>query len=255
MDHILYTFQLIGLGGLAGVLPLYIGMSVALVMLKTLQGAHKSLLMGFTSGVLFYLFFEVMHEAVEFTDVQDVVSWVILTVSLAGSLLGLVTVEQRLRGSSHQTPNVLFLPYMVALGLGLHNLGEGLAIGGSYAQGKWALSGLLVGGFTFHNATEGIAIMGPEGRSHHQLKHILWLGLLAGGPTCLGTVISGFWVSPYLLIAFYSAAAGSLLYVLIALLGVSPSGQRFQTATGITAGIIVMYVTGMFLALLLGFRS
>jgi ZIP family zinc transporter len=145
---------------------------------------------------------------------------------------------------------------MIATGMGLHNLGEGLAIGASYAQGQWALSGLLVGGFALHNGTEGFGIMGPVGRTPIRLKDILLLGLLAGGPTVLGTMISGYGVSPYLSIAFYTLAAGSLLYVIVSLVALSYTGERrLQTATGLFLGVSLMYLTAMILTLLVGAKT
>jgi ZIP family zinc transporter len=145
---------------------------------------------------------------------------------------------------------------MIALGMGLHNLGEGLAIGASYAQGRWALSGLLVGGFALHNGTEGFGIMGPVGRTPLRLRDIILLGLLAGGPTVLGTMISGHGVSPYLSIAFYTLAAGSLLYVIVSLVALSYTAERrLQTATGLFGGIGLMYITSMVLSLLIGTRT
>ncbi|RMH37684.1 MAG: zinc transporter ZupT [Nitrospirae bacterium] len=237
-------------------MPLFVGMAIALAMLWTLPRTHRSLMMGFSIGVLLYLFFEVMHEAVEFTAANDFGTWLIFTVSLVVSFIGLVYLEQHLSGSEPRNPDGLFLVYMIALGLGLHNFGEGLAIGGSFAQGQWVLSSLLVGGFTLHNATEGFAIMAPAGRQHHRIKHIMLLGLLGGGPTCLGTLISGYFLSPYVSIAFYTMAAGSLLYVIVSLSALpSATAHRLHTATGITAGICMMFITGMILALLVGFRS
>jgi len=256
MDQDQTLLELIGLGSIAGVIPVYLGLAVALLTIKVLDRAWDRFVMGLSTGILVYLFFDLMHEAVELTGARDMVSWAIFLGSLFVSFVGLVAFEQREQRRNGPTINPLFLPYMIALGMGLHNLGEGLAIGASYAQGQWALSSLLVGGFALHNGTEGFGIMGPVGRTPLRLKDILLLGLLAGGPTVLGTMISGYGVSPYLSIAFYTLAAGSLLYVIVSLVALSYTGERrLQTATGLFLGVSLMYLTAMILTLLIGART
>lgn len=253
MDHHQPLLQLIALGSIAGVLPVYLGIAVAILVVKMLDRAWERFLIGLSAGILIYLFFDVMHEAVELTNPRDILSWAILLSSFFVSFVGLVAIEHRGQRRNGPAINPLFLPYMIALGMGLHNLGEGLAIGASYAQGQWILSGMLVGGFALHNGTEGFGLMGPVGRTPLRLKDMVLLGLLAGGPTCLGTVISGYAVSPYLSIAFFTLAAGSLLYVIISLVALSyTAGYRLQTATGLFVGLSVMYITGMMLTLLMG---
>ena len=97
---------------------------------------------------------------------------------------------------------------MIALGMGLHNLGEGLAIGASYANGEWVLSAMLVAGFALLNGTEGFGIVAAAGKSTMTASDVLQLGLLAGAPTCLGAVLSGQGLSSYFTI---SAASASLM--------------------------------------------
>jgi ZIP family zinc transporter len=248
--------HLIGLGGIAGILPVYFGIAVAIVAVKMLNRAWERFLIGLSAGILVYLFYDVMHEAVELTSARDILSWTILLGSLFVSFVGLVAFEQCQQRRNGQIASPLFLSYMIALGMGLHNLGEGLAIGASYAQGQWALSSLLVGGFALHNGTEGFGIVGSVGRTPLSLKDLVLLGLLAGGPTCLGTVISGYGVSPYLSITFYTLAAGSLLYVIISLIALSYAAERrLETAVGLFLGVSVMYVTAVALTLLVGTRT
>ncbi|MEK6803015.1 MAG: zinc transporter ZupT [Nitrospirota bacterium] len=228
---------------------------MASLALTALNQAWGRFLTGLSVGTLLYLFFDMMHEAMELTGVRDILPWTILLGSLFVSFVGLATIEERRQtNTSDTTP--LFLPFMIALGMGLHNLGEGLAFGASYAQGQWALSSLLVGGFALHNGTEGFGIMGAVDRTPLSLNDIVLLGLLAGGPTCFGTVISGYGVSPYLSITFYTLAAGSLLYVIVSLIALSyTTGRRLHTAMGIFVGIGLMYTTGMILSLLIGAKA
>lgn len=253
MDEHQTLLQLLALGSVAGLLPVYLGIAVASLAMTALNRAWERFLIGLSAGILVYLFFDVMHEAVELTGARDILSWVILLGNFFVSFVGLVAIEEHGRRRNGPPMNPLFLPYMIALGMGLHNLGEGLAIGASYAQGQWALSGLLVGGFALHNGTEGFGIMGPVGRTPLSLKDIVLLGLLTGGPTCLGTVISGYGVAPYLSLSCYALATGSLLYVIVSLVALSYTEEhRLQTATGMFAGIGLMYTTGMVLSLLIG---
>ncbi len=140
--------------------------------------------------------------------------------------------------------------------MGLHDLGEGLAIGASYAGGEWALSGLLVAGFALHNGTEGFGIVGAAGQSPITPRTALLLGLTGGAPTCIGTVLSGFAVSPYLSLVWYALAAGSLLYVVFALVAMtSTSSRKIHMAYGVWTGIALMAMTAMFLTLVGGHRS
>jgi ZIP family zinc transporter len=145
---------------------------------------------------------------------------------------------------------------MIAVGMGLHNLGEGLAIGASYGSGAYTLSALLVAGFGLHNGTEGFGIVSAAGKTPISWRDVFLLGLIAGLPTCIGTFLSGHGVSPYFSICFYALAAGSLLYVVLSLTVISYTAtRRVQVATGMLAGISLMYITAMVLALVSGVRS
>ena len=253
MDQYQTVLELVGLGMVAGLFPVYLGIAVALLVSKVMDRTWEAFLIGLTAGILAYLFFDLMHEAVELTGPRDIVSWAIFAGSLYLSFVGLVALEQRQHRRNRPAGHPLFLSYMIALGLGLHNLGEGLAIGASYVQGQWVLSGLLVGGFALHNGTEGFGIMGPAGRTPMRLQDLGLLGLLAGGPTCLGTVTSAYALSPYFSLLSYTLAAGSLLYVIVSLVPLSYAGEhRLRAAGGIFTGFIFMYVTGMVLMLLTG---
>jgi ZIP family zinc transporter len=245
--------QLIGLGGLAGVLPVYLGIGVALLIQQTLHPKRQGFLIGLSAGILLYLFFDLMHEATELTNPRDLASSATFLGGLCVSFLGLVAIEHRARGSAIHPA---FLAYMIALGIGLHNLGEGLALGASYTSGRWVLSALLLGGFALHNGTEGFGILGAAGKAPLSLNDIGLLGLIAGLPTCLGAVISGYTASPFLSLSSYTLAAGSLLYVIVSLVAYSYTGdRRMQTATGLFSGMSFMYITALILTFLLGVSS
>jgi len=242
--------ELIGLGVIAGVIPVYVGIFVALWLGRILPRSGEGFLLGLASGVLIYLFFDLMHESIELTTAQDPGSWVVFLSLLFCSFVGLAALEWSQVFGQGSMGRMLTLPYMIALGMGLHNLGEGLAIGASYANGEWVLSGVLVAGFALHNGTEGFGIIAAAGKTRLPWTEILLLGLIAGGPTCLGTVLSGSQMSPYLSLACYTFAAGSLLYVFVSLIALSYTAtRRLQVALGIFLGIGLMFITAMFLTL------
>ena len=246
----------IGLGAIAGLIPVYVGILAALFLGKVLPRTWESGLIGVANGVLVYLFFDLMHEATEQTGARDPVSWLVFLGSLGISFVGLVALESRQVFGGRAGNRVLSLPYMIAVGMGLHNLGEGLAIGTSYASGEYTLSLLLVAGFGLHNGTEGFGIVGAAGKTPISWRDVILLGLIAGLPTCVGTFLSGQGVSSYFSICFYSLAAGSLLYVILALTVMSYTAtRRVQVAAGMFAGISLMYVTAMVLTLVSGVRS
>jgi zinc transporter, ZIP family len=247
---------LLGLGAVAGVIPVYLGIGAALLLGKVLPRSWEGGLIGVATGVLVYLFFDLMHEAVELSGARDVLSWAVFLGSLGASLVGLVALESSQIFGGRPAGRLLSLPFMIAIGMGFHNLGEGLAIGASYANGEWGLSMLLVTGFALHNGTEGFGIVGAAGKTPVQWTDVFLLGLIAGGPTCVGTLLSGQGLSPYLSISFYTLAAGSLLYVILSLTAISyTASRRVQVASGIFVGIALMYVTAMLLALFGGIRT
>ena len=251
-----FLLNLIGLGFVAGVIPVYLGIVVALLLGKVLPRSWEGGLVGVATGVLLYLFFDLMHEAVELSGARDVLSWFVFLGSLGVSLVGLVVLESRQILGRIQGGRLLSLPYMIAIGMGFHNLGEGLAIGVSYAHGEWALSLLLVTGFALHNGTEGFGIVGASGKTPVKWIDVIFLGLIAGGPTCLGAMLSGQGLSPYWSISFYTFAAGSLLYVILSLAAIAYTAtRRVQMAIGLFLGISLMYLTAMFLALVGGIRT
>ena len=248
--------ELMALGTLAGVLPVYLGILVALTVARVVPRYVEKFLIGLATGILVYLFFDLMHEAVELTQARDRLSWTVFLGSLFVSFLGLVALEESQLRRERAWGQFLTLPYVIALGMGLHNFGEGLAIGASYANGEWTLSGVLVAGFALHNSTEGFGIVGSAGRAAIKWKDVVFMGLLAGAPTCLGTLLSGSESSAYATLVCYTLAAGSLLYVILSLIVMSYTAtRRMQVASGIFIGISLMFVTAMILTLVSGIRS
>jgi len=138
------------------------------------------------------------------------------------------------------------LSMMIAVGIGLHNFAEGLAIGNSAASNQLQLAVLLVIGFGLHNATEGFGIVAPlaaEGQMPTWAR-IGLLGLIGGGPTFLGTIVGQSVVNDTLAIGFLTLAAGSILYVVIELLAVARRmGRKELTTWGLLLGVFLGFVT------------
>lgn len=155
-----------------------------------------------------------------------------------------------LQEKMHQSSSIFSSPYhlatLIAVGIGLHNFSEGLAIGQSYASGTVALAIVLIVGFGAHNTTEGFGIAGPLTGSPERpkLSFLVKLGLIGGGPTFLGTVIGSLWVSQLTYVLFLSLAAGALVYVTLLM---------YNSARRQSGNDLIMI--GMFIGLLAGFLT
>jgi ZIP family zinc transporter len=140
------------------------------------------------------------------------------------------------------------LSLLIAIGIGLHNFGEGLAIGGSAATGQIGLAAVLVIGFALHNGTEGFGIVAPlaaEG-DRPSWGFLLLMGLIGGGPTFLGTAVGRQFTSDAMSVIFLTLAAGSILYVVIQLLGVAhKNGRKHLLYWGVLTGLAAGFVTDM----------
>ena len=137
---------------------------------------------------------------------------------------------------------------LIAVGIGLHNFGEGLAIGGSAATGAIGLATVLVIGFALHNGTEGFGIVAPlaaEG-DRPSWGFLLLMGLIGGGPTVVGTAVGRQFTSEAMSVNFLSLAAGTILYVVIQLLGVAhKNGRKELLYWGVLLGLAAGFVTDM----------
>jgi ZIP family zinc transporter len=140
------------------------------------------------------------------------------------------------------------LSLLIAVGIGLHNFGEGLAIGGSAATGAIGLATILVIGFALHNGTEGFGIVAPlaaEG-DRPSWAFLLLLGLIGGGPTIVGTAVGRQFTSAAVGVIFLALAAGSILYVVIQLLGVAHKNARKDLLYwGVLLGLAAGFLTDM----------
>ena len=149
-------------------------------------------------------------------------------------------------GTEAARARALQLSMLIAVGIGMHNFGEGLAIGTSAAAGQLSLALLLVIGFGAHNATEGFGIVAPLAAAQERPSwgRLAVLGLIGGGPTFLGTIIGEQVTNPLLSVAFLALAAGSILYVVIELLAVARATRLKVVITwAILSGLVLGFVT------------
>jgi zinc transporter ZupT len=142
-----------------------------------------------------------------------------------------------------------YLALLVAIGIGLHNLGEGLAIGSSYATGALALGTFLVVGFALHNTTEGLAIVAPLADRSPGIPRLAGLGLIAGGPAVIGAWIGASAFNPSLAAFLFGLGVGAIAQVIVQLMpSIRDGGGRSLSPVsvgGLLAGIAIMYVTGL----------
>ncbi len=142
------------------------------------------------------------------------------------------------------------LSFFIALGIGSHNLSEGLAIGQSAASGELRLALLLVIGFGLHNATEGFGIVGPLAAASElpSWRFLGAVGLIGGGPTFLGTLLGRSFQDETVFVGFLALAAGSILYVVIELLAVArQQGHKEMSTWGVLLGFVIGLATDMVL--------
>jgi zinc transporter ZupT len=244
-------YTLIGL--LVGVVPVALG----LLWLPSLRRAAPEWLAAFmalTAGLLAFLALDALTEAFELQaalpSALGGAGLVLLGVAL--SYLALTFLSQRSAASSGAGGLTgLALATLVAVGIGLHNFGEGLAIGTSFSLGELALGTFLIVGFMVHNVTEGLGIAAPvaEGVSPG-LRRLAVLVVIAGAPTIAGGWLGGFVTSDWLGVVFFAAAAGAALEVVVEVLRFvarrAPGGLTSgYVLGGFLAGVGVMYATGL----------
>lgn len=271
--------QLLVLGAIAG-FTIFLGLPVAA--LGRISAKTKSILTGIATGILLFLAVEILSKVLEAGEgvlVSAVLGHsgggsALLTIALlvVGIVVGLVgipliergiirplakrkaavgaKVQQNVGPAQPAAPNPGSLSLAVAAGIGLHNFGEGLAIGQSAASGAVSLAVLLIIGFGLHNMTEGFGVAAPLTGTRPSAGFLAGAGLIAGGPTFIGTLVGSSWTSELATVIFLSLAGGSLVYVTIELLSLGRSTlEKVPLLASIAGGFFAGYVTDLIVGL------
>ncbi|HEU5260638.1 MAG TPA: hypothetical protein VFU41_04335 [Gemmatimonadales bacterium] len=247
------AFTLVGV--YVGVLPVAIGL-LWLPFLRRLERRWIHFALALTAGLLVFLFVDALHEGLETAErVAGAFQGTGLVVVAA---LAMWLVLQAFGGVGRGTgedgrASRMRLAFLIALGIGLHNLGEGLAIGAAYAQGAVSLGAFLIVGFMLHNTTEGLGIVAPIAQDRPGLGTLALAGALAGAPTIGGAWLGGLAYSPLLSALCLGVGAGAILQVVGVLYRVvarEAAGQLWTplNALGVVAGLVLMYGTGLLVA-------
>jgi zinc transporter, ZIP family len=263
------TGQTLALGAIAG-LTIFLGLPIG--RMQSVSPATKAFLASTATGILIFLFWDVMSQAVGPVETalengrDGRFAWLAFLL-VAGFFVGLMSLVyydvwmKRRRRRAFLGPGAAstaefehehhfvglsparWLAVFIATGIGLHNFSEGLAIGQSAAADEVSLAIVLIIGFGLHNATEGLGICAPLAGDKEQPSwgFLGLLGLIGGAPTFLGTVVGHSWVNESVSIIFFALAAGSILYVVMELLNV---GRVLASKTLVTCGILVGLVLG-----------
>jgi ZIP family zinc transporter len=267
------------IGIYVGVIPVAIGM-LWLPWVRIIDPRWIGFLLAFTVGLLVFLGIDALLEGIELagTGPEALGGAALVWLGAVGAYLVLSGVDGWLRGRREKAealegggaPSAAHslgedgvgrahggdaagsawrAAFLVALGIGLHNLGEGLAIGSAYAVGSLALGAALVVGFALHNTTEGLAIVAPTARARLSLGRLALLGLLAGAPAVLGAWIGASAFHPSVAALLFGVGAGAIAQVIVQILPqVRERDGRLLSplvSAGLLAGLLVMYATGL----------
>ena len=242
------------IGTYVGIIPVMIGL-LWLPFIKRISKQKYHFFLALTVGLLLFLAIDSIEEAVEVSDENLASSFngtlLISTVTIL-SFLGLYYAGNKLvekAGSSKFTKPVA-IALMISIGIGLHNFGEGLAIGAALGMGSIAFSTFLIVGFALHNTTEGIAIAAPMSRGKLMVGKLVAMGIIAGSPAIFGAWIGGFVYSPFTSVIFLAVGAGAIFQVIAVIMKwIQEENDRnlstFAVVSGIAAGMLVMYLTSI----------
>ena len=240
------------IGTYVGIIPVMIGL-LWLPFIKNISRSKYVFFLSLTVGLLLFLGIDATEEAVRVSneDLSGSFNGILLisTVTIL-SFIGLYYTGNKLTASLDSSiSKPLAVGLMISIGIGLHNLGEGLAIGAAVGLGQIALSTFLIIGFALHNTTEGIAIAAPLAKGKTSIPKFTALGFIAGAPAIFGAWIGGFLYSPISAIIFLSIGVGAIFQVIVMILQWIRQEDKtlssISVAAGIATGMIIMYITSI----------
>ena len=242
------------LGIYVGVIPVSLGL-LWLPFIRRIDVGWLRILIAFTVGLLAFLAVDAALEGLEIAaDAPSAFGGTELVfLGALVAFLALSGIDAWLRGRRSRAAAAGagggYLALMIAIGIGLHNLGEGLAIGSAYASGALALGAFLVVGFAIHNTTEGLAIVAPLKTERPSLARLATLGLIAGAPAIVGAWVGAAAFNPSLAALLFGVGVGAIAQVICQLVpAVRDSAGRVLhggAVAGMLAGVVVLYLTGL----------
>ena len=245
-----WGFTLIGL--YVGVIPVFLGI-FWFPALRQLGRRTMTFLMAATAGLLIFLGLDTLVEALEVAaEVPSAFQGIgLIGIGSVATFLLLDAISRRQTAiTGSETERRLAVAMMIAIGIGFHNLGEGLAIGAAYNVGEIALGTFLVVGFIIQNITEGLGIIAPVLRDRPSLGRLALMGLIGGAPAIVGAWIGGFTPSPFLAVLFLAIGTGAIFEVVyeIAKLIQKDTTRESMPMTvfsGVLTGMLLLWVTGL----------
>ncbi len=242
------------IGTYVGIIPIMIGL-LWLPFIKRISKQKYHFFLALTIGLLFFLAIDSIEEAIDVSDESLAAIFngtlLVATVTVL-SFLGLYYFGNKLvkKADSLKITKPVAIALMISIGIGIHNFGEGLAIGAAIGIGSIAFSTFLIVGFALHNTTEGIAIAAPMSRGKLMLGKLIAMGLIAGSPAIFGAWVGGFVYSPFTSVIFLAIGAGAIFQVIVVIMKwIREEGDKNLSSaavvSGFAVGMLVMYLTSI----------